>query len=69
MHPYLSTCECSHQTHVGQPGHVNAPRYAQIYTFRVYSCSGLLVKPGTAERRNTGTALFRNTEHRNTKNF
>ena len=27
--PYISTCECSHQTHVGQPGHVNAPRHAQ----------------------------------------
>ena len=26
---YLSTCECSHQTHVGQPGHVNAPGHAQ----------------------------------------
>ena len=26
---YLSTCECSHQTHVGQPGHVNTPRHAQ----------------------------------------
>ena len=25
----LSTCECSHQTHVGQHRHVNAPRHAQ----------------------------------------
>jgi hypothetical protein len=30
--------------------------------------NGLLVKPGTLEQRNTGTASFRNTEHRNTKN-
>ena len=32
---YLSTCECSHQTHVGQPGHVNTPRHAQsvIYIY------------------------------------
>ena len=27
-HPYLSTCECSHQTHVGH-GHVDIPRHAQ----------------------------------------
>ena len=27
--PYLSTCDCSHQTHVRQPGHANAPRHAQ----------------------------------------
>ena len=26
---YLSTCECSHHTPVGQPGHANAPRHAQ----------------------------------------
>ena len=27
--PYLSTCERSHQTQVGQHGHVNAPRHAR----------------------------------------
>ena len=27
-HSYLSTCECSHQTHVGH-GHVDIPRHAQ----------------------------------------
>ena len=27
-HPYLSTCESSHQTHVGH-GHVDIPRHAQ----------------------------------------
>ena len=27
--PYLSTCDCSHQTRVGQPGHANAPSHAR----------------------------------------
>ena len=29
---YLSTCKCSRHTHVGQPGHTNAPRHVQSVT-------------------------------------